>query len=318
VFGAATDHLLTMNDRIPFRVKPMLATLVDEPFHKPGWVYEEKYDGYRILAYKEGKKVTLYSRNAKDRTQTFADVARAIATLRERTLLLDGEVVAFDKRLVSRFQLLQQGQVPSVYAVFDCLYRNGKDLRSQPLPTRRAALEEAIADTERLFPSRRLGGNGLAAYKAAKKKGYEGLVAKDSAAPYIQGRSTKWLKVKVHQEEEFVIVGFTPPAGARTHFGALLLGAYRGEDLFYVGKVGTGFDHKTLNSLHAKLRPLVVKTPPVKNPPREKGAAWVEPRLVAQISFHEWTADQRLRQPVYLGLRDDKKPAEVILPGGEK
>lgn len=306
-----------MSDRIPFRVKPMLATLVDEPFHRPGWVYEEKYDGYRILAYKEGKKVTLFSRNAKDRTHTFVDVAAAIATLPDRTLLLDGEVVAFDKNLVSRFQLLQQGQVPYVYMVFDCLYRGGKDLRSPPLPERRNALEKAIGDTERLFPSRRLAANGLAAYKTAKKKGWEGLIAKDSSAPYIEGRSTKWLKVKVHQEEEFVIVGFTPPGGSRTHFGALLLGAYRGKDLIYVGKVGTGFTYKTLNSLYAKLRPLARKAPPVKNPPREKGAVWVAPRLVAQIAFHELTADERLRQPVYLGLRDDKKPAEVFLPGGK-
>jgi len=307
-----------LNDRIPFRVKPMLATLVSDPFHKPGWVYEEKYDGYRILAYKEGTRVTLLSRNAKDRTGGFADVASAIETLPSRTLLLDGEVVAFDNRLVSRFQLLQQGQVPYVYMVFDCLYDGGKDLREQPLPVRRAALERAIGKTERLFASRRLETNGLAAYRTAKKKGWEGIVAKDASAPYIQGRSTKWLKVKVHQEEEFVIVGFTPPAGSRTHFGALLLGAYRGKDLVYVGKVGTGFDHKTLNSLHAQLVPLAQKTPPVKNPPREKGAVWVAPKLVAQIAYHEMTADERLRQPVYLGLRDDKKPAEVVLPGGKR
>jgi len=302
-----------MKDRVPFRVKPMLATLVSEPFHHAGWVYEEKYDGYRILAYKEGRKVTLFSRNAKDRTGSFADVAATIETLPSRTLLLDGEVVAFDKKLVSRFQLLQQGRVPYVYMVFDCLYKDGKDLRAQPLPVRRAALEEAVGKTERLFPSRRLEGNGLSAYRTAEKKGWEGIIAKDSSAPYIEGRSTKWLKVKVHQEEEFVIVGFTPPAGSRTHFGALLLGAYRGKDLVYVGKVGTGFDHKTLNSLHARLRPLALKTPPVKNPPREKGAVWVQPKLVAQIAFHEMTADERLRQPVYLGLRDDKKPAEVVL-----
>src|SRR6185295_15774611 len=111
---------------VPFRVKPMLATLVDEPFHRPGWVYEEKYDGYRILAYKEGKKVTLLSRNAKDRTDSFREVAHAVASLPARTLLLDGEAVAFDRRLVSRFQLLQQGEVPTVFAVFDCLYRNGR------------------------------------------------------------------------------------------------------------------------------------------------------------------------------------------------
>jgi bifunctional non-homologous end joining protein LigD len=307
-----------MTDRIPFRVKPMLATLVDEPFHRPGWVYEEKYDGYRILAYKEGKNVALFSRNAKDRTHSFSEVASAIAALPDRTLLLDGEVVAFDRKLVSRFQLLQQGQVPYVYMVFDCLYRGGRDLRSRPLPERRNALEEAIGDAERLFPSRRLAANGLKAYEAAKKKGWEGIVAKDSSAPYIEGRSTKWLKVKVHQEEEFVIVGFTPPGGSRTHFGALLLGAYRGKDLIYVGKVGTGFTHKTLNLLSAKLRPLARKMPPVKNPPREKGAVWVAPKLVAQIAFHELTADGRLRQPVYLGLRDDKKPSEVVLPGGKR
>jgi bifunctional non-homologous end joining protein LigD len=307
-----------MTDRIPFRAQPMLATLVDEPFHRPGWVYEEKYDGYRILAYKEGKKVTLLSRNAKDRTRGFADVAAAIATLPDRTLLLDGEVVAFDRNLVSRFQLLQQGQTPYVYMVFDCLYRGGKDLRSRPLTDRRNALEEAIGKADRLFPSRRLAANGLKAYEAARKKGWEGIVAKDTSAPYIEGRSTKWLKVKVHQEEEFVIVGFTPPAGSRTHFGALLLGAYRGKDLIYVGKVGTGFTQETLNSLSAKLRPLARTAPPVKNPPREKGAVWVAPRLVAQIAYHEMTADERLRQPVYLGLRDDKKPAEVVLPGGKR
>jgi bifunctional non-homologous end joining protein LigD len=302
---------------VPFRVKPMLATLVDEAFHRPGWVYEEKYDGYRILAYKEGAKVTLLSRNDKDRTQTFAEVASAIATLPSRALLLDGEVVAFDDKLVSRFQLLQQGQVPRVYAVFDCLYRDGKDLRRRPLPVRRAAMEEAIGETERLFPSRRLARNGLAAFKLARKKGFEGLVAKDASAPYIEGRSTRWLKVKVHQEDDFVIVGFTQPGGARTHFGALLLGAHRGKDLLYVGKVGTGFTQKTLDSLHAKLRPLAQKTPPVTNPLREKGAVWVAPRLIAQIAFQEWTADGRLRQPVYLGLRDDKKPAEVMMPGGK-
>jgi bifunctional non-homologous end joining protein LigD len=306
-----------MSDRIPFRVKPMLATLVDEPFHRPGWVYEEKYDGYRILAYKEGKKVTLLSRNAKDRTGSFADVAAAIATLPDRTVLLDGEVVAFDKNLVSRFQLLQQGQVPTVYAVFDCLYRNGRDLRSRPLPERRAALEESIGVTERLFPSRRLASNGLAAFKLAGKKGFEGMVAKDASAPYVEGRSTRWLKVKAHQEDEFVIVGFTQPGGARTHFGALLLGAHRGKDLLYVGKVGTGFTQKTLDALHAKLRPLARLTPAVANPPREKGAVWVAPKLVAQVAYQEWTADERLRQPVYLGLRDDKKASEVVMPGGQ-
>jgi bifunctional non-homologous end joining protein LigD len=292
----------------------MLATLVDEPFHRKGWVYEEKYDGYRILAYKEGDRVTLYSRNAKDRTGTFSEVARAIAGLRDRALLLDGEAVAFDRKLVSRFQLLQQGET-TVYAVFDCLYRNGRDLRNEPLPVRRAALEAAIGDVERLFPSRRLDADGLKAYRTAKRRGYEGLVAKDSSAPYIEGRSTKWLKVKVHQEEEFVVGGYTAPAGSRTHFGALLLGAYRGPDLHYVGKVGTGFPQKTLSGLHRRFQPLVRKTSPFAAPPREKGATWLAPKLVAQIAFQEWTDEQKLRQPVFLGLRDDKKPSDVVMPG---
>lgn len=303
-----------MPDRIPFRVKPMLATLVDKPFHRPGWVYEEKYDGYRILAYKEEKRVTLLSRNGKDRTESFADVAKAVATLRDRTLLLDGEAVAFDRRLVSRFQLLQQGEVPVVFAAFDCLYRNGRDLREKPLWSRREILETVIGGTDRLFASRRLGPDGLEAFRLAQKKGFEGMVAKNGASVYVERRSREWLKVKVNQEEEFVIGGYTAPAGTRTHFGALLLGAYRGADLRYVGSVGTGYTQKTLASLHRGFQPLVRKTPPFADPPRIKGATWLAPKLVAQVAFHEWTDEAKLRQPVFLGLRDDKRPGEVVLP----
>ena len=303
-----------MPDRIPFRVKPMLATLVDKPFHRPGWVYEEKYDGYRILAYKEEKRVTLLSRNGKDRTESFADVAKAVATLRDRTLLLDGEAVAFDRRLVSRFQLLQQGEVPVVFAAFDCLYRNGRDLREKPLWSRREILETAIGETDRLFASRRLGPDGLEAFRLAQKKGFEGMVAKNGASVYVERRSREWLKVKVNQEEEFVIGGYTSPAGTRTHFGALLLGAYRGADLRYVGSVGTGYTQKTLASLHRGFQPLVRKTPPFADPPRIKGVTWLAPKLVAQVAFHEWTDEAKLRQPVFLGLRDDKRPGEVVLP----
>jgi bifunctional non-homologous end joining protein LigD len=304
----------TSSNRIPFRARPMLATLVAEPFHHAGWVYEEKYDGYRILAYKEGPRVTLYSRNAKDRTESFSDIAAAIATLPDRTLLLDGEAVAFDRKLVSRFQLLQQGDVPYVYAVFDCLYRNGRDLRSEALPARRAALEEAIGDTDHLLPSRRLESDGLAAYGTAKRKGWEGVIGKDPTAPYIEGRSTRWLKVKIKQEEEFVIGGYTTPAGARSHFGSLLLGAYRGRDLQYVGRVGTGFTGKTLDALYRQFQPLVQAKPAFVLPPKIKGATWIAPKLVAQVAFQEWTHDEKLRQPVFYGLRDDKKPSEVRMP----
>ena len=299
---------------MPVRVSPMLATLVDAPFHRPGWVYEEKYDGYRIIAYKEGTRVTLLSRNAKDRTATFPDVARAVAGLRARSVVLDGEVVGFDPQLVSRFQLLQQGSVPLVYMVFDCLWLEGRDLRAEPLHRRRAVLEDVVRDTPYLFPSRRLAPNGRRAYLQAKRKGFEGMVAKDESAPYVEGRSGRWIKVKIHQEEEFVVGGYTAPGGTRTHFGALLLGAYAGSTLRYVGKVGTGFTHKTLALLHRQFQPLVERTPPFADPPREKGAVWLAPRLVAQIAFQEWTEDQKLRQPVFLGLRDDKKPEECVLP----
>ncbi len=292
----------------------MLATLVDRPFHRPGWVYEEKYDGYRILAYKEGRHVTLLSRNAKDRTESFPEIARSVAALAPSTLLLDGEVVAFDKGLVSRFQLMQQGDVPRLLAAFDCLWVDGKSLRARPLAARREALEHAIDGADRIFASRRLHANGEKAYGIAKRKGFEGLIAKDVASPYVEGRSTRWLKVKVHQEEELVIGGYSPPAGTRPWFGALLLGAYAGRDLCYVGKVGTGFSLARLRELHAAFQPLRRPTPAFANPPREKGAVWLEPRLVAQVSFQEWTDDLKLRQPVYLGLRDDKDPRECRLP----
>src|SRR5689334_8182315 len=310
--------MVSEKDRIPFRVSPMLATLVRKPFHQPGWIYEEKYDGYRILAYKEGDRVTLVSRNGNDRTATYASVARAIQQLRIRAVLLDGEVVAFDKHGISRFQLLQEGRAATTYSVFDCLYTPGRDLRCEPLTMRRAAAESALDDVKGLMISHRLPDNGLQAYKMAKKKGYEGVVAKDLSSLYIEGRSSKWLKVKVHQEEEMVIGGFTKPEGARRYFGALLLGAYEGGKLRYAGKVGTGFNENTLASLYRKFKPLVQSKPAFVDPPRETDVTYLRPKLVAQISFQEWTADLKLRQPVFLGLRDDKRPEEVRLPAKEK
>jgi bifunctional non-homologous end joining protein LigD len=292
----------------------MLATLVARPFHLPGWVYEEKYDGYRILAYKEGDRVTLLSRNAKDRTQSFAAIAADVARLAPRTLLLDGEAVAFDDRLVSRFQLLQQGAAAVVFAAFDCLYFDGHDLREQPLHARRTVLEEVIDGAERSFAARRLAANGLAALRVARKKGFEGLVAKDASSIYVAGRSRRWLKVKVVHQDEFVIGGYTDPAGARSRFGALLLGGYRDGRLHYVGRVGTGFSDARLQSLWHSFQELGSKTPAFVDPPRERGLHWLRPKLVAQVGYSEWTADRRLRQPVFLGLRDDKDAAETLLP----
>ncbi len=292
----------------------MLATLVSEPFDKPGWVYEEKYDGDRVLAYKEGNRVRLLSRNGQDHTDRFPRIAAAIRALHPETLLLDGEVVVFDDKGISRFQLLQQDRAEAVYVVFDCLYRDGKDLRREPLSTRRAVMESSIGSSNTLLPSRRLAGNGLKAFRIARRQGYEGLVAKDLACAYVGARSPRWLKVKVRQEEEFVIAGYTTPAGSRQHFGALLLGAYDEGGLRYVGKVGTGFDQKTLAALHRKFQPWVRSRPALADPPRDQGVVFLAPRLVAQIAFQEWTADRKLRQPVFLGLRDDKHVQDVRLP----
>jgi bifunctional non-homologous end joining protein LigD len=292
----------------------MLATLAPRPFDKRGWDYEEKYDGDRMLAYKEEDRVRLLSRNGKDRTGNFPQIATAVRSLRPVTLLLDGEVVVFDKNAVSRFQLLQQGNSEPVYAVFDCLFCDGKDLRREPLTARREMMEESIGSSKVLLPSHMLATNGLEAFRIARRRGFEGLVAKDLSSSYVEGRSSKWLKVKVHQEDEFVIAGYTKPAGSREHFGALLLGAYDKGGLRFVGKVGTGFDQKTLAELYRKFQPLLRSRSALSDPPRGKGVVFLAPQLIAQISFQEWTADRKLRQPVFLGLRDDKRPQDVLLP----
>jgi bifunctional non-homologous end joining protein LigD len=292
----------------------MLATLVAKPFDKPGWVFEEKYDGDRLLAYKNGTRVRLLSRAGKDRTGKYPELTAAIAALPARSLLLDGEVVVFDRDGVSRFQLLQKQAGRPVYAVFDCLFRNGEDLRRLPLSDRRKALQASVRPGASLRLSRRLAANGIKAFRQAKSSGFEGLVAKQLGSPYVEGRSPLWLKVKVRQEDEFVVVGFTPPAGKREYFGALLLGAYVKGKLDYVGRVGTGFDRDTLAGLYGKFRPLITDNSPLAERPPGKRLTFLKPRLVAQISYQEITADGKLRQPVFLGLRDDKRAADVEMP----
>ena len=175
-------------------------------------------------------------------------------------------------------------------------------------------MEQSLDSSPVLLPSRRLSDHGLQAYRLAQRKGLEGLVAKDLSSPYVEGRSKFWLKVKVHQEDELVIAGFTAPSGSRKYIGALLLGAYHGQKLHYLGKVGAGFNHQTLAMLHKQFRPLIRRQSPFVDLQRAKGVTFLAPRLVAQISYQELTADNKLRQPVFLGLRDDKAPEEVTLP----
>jgi bifunctional non-homologous end joining protein LigD len=298
-------------NKVPFRVSPMLATLVDAPFARPNWVFEEKYDGVRMLAYKEGTRVSLTSRNAIDRTARYPEIAAAIQKLQPKTLCIDGEVVVFDAKNVSRFQLLQQGKGRPQYAVFDCLYADEVDLRKKALSQRRVRLERILKPSARLRLSSILSADSPKAFQIASKRGLEGVMCKNLASIYVEERSKEWLKVKVHEEDEFVIGGFTQPTGSRQYFGALLLGVYSRNKLVYAGKVGTGFDTETLASLHRRFQPLVRSKSLFASVLRERDATFLFPKLVAQISFAEWTKDGKLRHPVYLGLRDDKKPSDV-------
>ena len=294
-------------------IDPMLATLIKEPFHRSGWVYEEKYDGDRVVAYRQGGRARLLSRNAKDVTPHFPEIARAVEQLAGGSLVLDGEVVVFDGHDVSRFQLLQRRamgeSIRPTYAVFDCLELDGRSLLDRPLRERREALERIVPERgDLLMRARRVSGDGRKAYQTACRKGWEGIVAKDEDASYEAGkRSRSWLKVKCRKQSEFVIGGFTPPTGKRTNFGALLVGLYDGERLRFTGKVGAGFSHATLEQLGATMRKLRTSTAPFDPAPRHD-ATWIRPSLVAELVFAEWTHDGKLRQPVFLGLRHDKDP----------
>ena len=297
----------------------MLATLVDAPFHRPGWVWEEKYDGIRLIAVKEGRRARLITRNDKDRSADFPEVTAALAVLPAPTLVLDGEVVVFDAGGVSRFQLLQRraaGASPPIYVVFDCLHASGRDLTREPLTVRRATLAAEVSESARLRIARRLADHGLRAFAEARRRGLEGVIGKDPDAPYLPGvRSPAWCKVKVRAEEEFVVGGFTAPRGGRHHLGALLVGAWDEGALRYAGKVGTGFTEATLADLYRRLAPLARPRSAFTDAPRERDVTWVEPRLVAQLGFTERTGDGRLRHPVFLGLREDKESWEVRWAG---
>jgi len=296
----------------------MLATLVDAPFHRPGWIWEEKYDGIRLIAVKDGRAVRLVTRNDKDRTPDFPEVAAALAALPAPTLVLDGEVVVYDAEGISRFQLLQQrgaGGTPPIYVAFDCLHARGRDLLREPLTARRAALEQEVREGPRLQLARRVADDGLEAFAEARRRGLEGVIGKDPRSRYEPGvRSPAWCKVKVRAEEEFVIGGFTAPRGSRSHLGALLVGAWDGDGLRYAGKVGTGFTEKILTALHRRFSPLARSTSPFVDAPRERDVTWLDPQLVAQLGFTELTADGKLRHPVFLGLREDKNARDVRWP----
>jgi DNA ligase D-like protein (predicted ligase) len=302
----------------------MLATLTDRRDFGEDWLLERKLDGERCVARKDGDDVRLESRTGRDLTRTYPEVRAAVASQRPRSLVLDGEVVAFEGEQTSFGRLQQRLGVtnpsaeqvaanPVVYCVFDVLELDGEDLTGRPLLERRDRLERAIRPSAALQLTEAWRGDSERRFAEACRSGWEGLIAKRADAPYVPRRSKDWLKVKCVWEQEFVVGGYTEPAGSRTDFGALLVGYYEDGELRYAGKVGTGYTAATLRELGARLRELETpESPFVDARPIPRGTHWTGPELVAQIGFAEWTSDGRLRQPRFLGLRDDKLPAEVV------
>ncbi len=317
---------------LPHFVEVMKAKLVDDA--PPGdWNYELKFDGWRALALKGGDKIRLLSRNQKDLGGKFPEVIDSLADLAADGVILDGEIVALDPKGRSSFQLLQAYDIgekrpPIFFYVFDLLEDAGKSLRSLPLEKRRERLAELMADAPGVLRfSDTLGHDAPPLLKQARKIGLEGLIGKKTGSIYEVGRrSGAWIKLKLLQEQELVIGGYTEPEGARKHFGSLIVGYHKGKELFCAGKVGSGFNQKLLASLHTAFRKIErAKCPFVNLPNKERGrwgqgitpaemkhCHWVKPEMVCQLKFTEWTKDGRLRHPVFLGLRKDKDAREVV------
>jgi bifunctional non-homologous end joining protein LigD len=315
---------LLRRTRHPRWVPPMLATLTDDHFSHRDWLYERKLDGVRLLAFRDGRTVRLLSRNQLDDNGAYPEVGDALRVQDTSDFVVDGEVVAFEGRQTSFARLqgrmglrdprrARATRITIKYYAFDVVHLDGHDLTRLPLRTRKAVLRRAFGFGDPLrFLTHRVE-HGERYLDEACGKGWEGLIAKRASAPYHHGRSRDWLKFKCVADQELVIGGFTEPQGSRKGFGALLVGYFDDGDLVYAGKVGTGYSEKTLAELRAKLDPLERPEPPFERGvlPR-KGVHWVEPALVAQIGFTEWTGDNRLRHPRFMGLRRDKDPREVV------
>ena len=317
---------------LPRFLEPMKAKLVDSA-PVGDWIYEIKFDGWRALAMKGGDEVRLLSRNEKDLSAKFPEIAESIGGLSADGVIFDGEIVALDSKGRSSFQLLQsydigEKRLPIFFYAFDLLERGNKSLRSLPLEERKAQLEEVLKNAPDLLRSSdALGAEAKPLLKQAEKLGLEGLIGKRAGSRYEVGRrSGNWIKLKFIKEQEFVIGGYTEPEGSRKHFGSLIVGVHEKGELLCTGKVGTGFNQKLLASLHASFLKIGQKTCPFANLPHKdhgrwgqgitpaemKHCHWLKPKMVCQLKFTEWTRDGRLRHPVFLGLRKDKNAREVV------
>ena len=288
----------------------MKAVLTDERFSDPGWIFERKLDGIRCIAVRDGGAVKLLSRNDLSLNGRWPQLAAALEKQPRKRFAIDGEVVAFDHGQTS-FGMLGKAKQVFLYA-FDVLWLDGEDVRPQPLRERKRLLREAIDFKDPIRFTTHRNAEGEAMYEEACRKGWEGVIAKRADSPYATSRSKDWLKFKCEMGQELVVGGFTAPKGSRSDLGALLVGHFRDGELHYAGKVGTGFGRDTLRDLAERLRPLKRETAPFREVTEFRNVTWVEPKLVAQIGFSEWTRYGRLRHPRFLGLRYDKPAREVV------
>ena len=309
---------------VPTLAGPMLATPVDAPFDGDDWLFELKWDGYRALVTidREGV-VSIVSRNGNDFTKKFEELAGLASAFRERPVVVDGEIVVLDDEGRPSFAALQERldrfgrrgekRRDVTFVAFDLPYGNGRDLRAEPLETRKAALEALLTGEGPAMFSKHVVRDGIKLFELAGSRDLEGIVAKKRASTYVSRRSADWLKIKRLARQEFVVGGWTEGRGGREHFGALLVGTYEDGELAYAGSVGTGFDRRKLTAIAKKLEPLARATSPFATKPKTDAPAhWVAPTLVAEVTFAEWTRDGQLRQPVFVALREDRDAREIV------
>ena len=308
---------------MPEVIHPMLATLVDEPFSNPEWIFETKWDGFRSVCFINNGKARFVSRNQLEMTQQYPELVNVAKQVDANEAILDGEIVALDKDGLPRFQLLQprvgrksgvealRGKGHIVYYVFDLLYLDGYDLRACALVERKAALEKRLRPSNFIRFADHIAAEGKEFFRQIEKFQLEGMIAKRAASPYVQKRSSDWLKVKTVQRSEVVVAGYTQARGTRSHFGALVVGLYRDHQLHYVAHVGGGFNENALDKIYNLMQPVKTNHSPfVVTPKTNEPVQWLKPKLVAEVKFSEWTADERMRQPVFIGLREDKQPEQ--------
>jgi bifunctional non-homologous end joining protein LigD len=298
--------------------RPMLATLVDEPFDDKEWVFETKWDGFRLVAEKRGNKIRLWSRNGIDVTTRYALLLPGLQKI-DGSCIIDGEICALDAHGGSRFQLLQNAlnkNARLLYVVFDAIFVGGKDMRAKPLLERKEILKALLPREPLLRFSEHVPEFGKREFAKAQRAHEEGVIAKRAAGAYYSGKRTReWLKFKALHEQEVVIVGYTEPRRSRKYFGSLLL-AVRDKPAkrwVYAGRVGTGFDRAALKSLYGVMQALRTDRKPFDQKVRgAKTITWLNPKLVGEVKFTEWTSEGEMRHPVFLGLRSDKGAADVV------